>query len=119
MATRHLSMRIQAPRRRCGNISKAIVHRDLKPASDTRLTPTGQDAPTLDAPSWPIALKSLETSGPPVQLLVEGKEPPGVIMTSFDVAHDGRLLTMRRTGGDKRPSPRLVLVQNWRAAVGR
>ena len=67
----------------------------------------------------PVALKSLETSGPPVQLFVEGKEPQGVIMTSFDVARDGRMLTLRRTGDDKRPSPRLVLVQNWRTAVGR
>ena len=67
----------------------------------------------------PVTLKPLDTSGPPVQLFVEGKEPQGVIMPLFDVARDGRLLTMRRTGGDKRPSPRLVLVQNWRAAVGR
>ncbi len=67
----------------------------------------------------PVALKSLETSGPPVQLIVQGKEPPGVILTSFDVARDGRLLTLRRTGGEKPPSPRLVLVQNWRAAVRR
>ena len=67
----------------------------------------------------PITLKPLDTSGPPVQLFVEGKGPPGVIMPLFDVARDGRLLTMRRTGGDKPPSPRLVLVQNWRAAVGR
>lgn len=67
----------------------------------------------------PVALKSLETSGPPVQLIVQGKEPPGVILNSFDVARDGRLLTMRRTGGDKPPTPRLILVQNWRAAVGR
>jgi hypothetical protein len=67
----------------------------------------------------PVALKSLETSGPPVQLIVQGTEPPGVILTSFDVARDGRLLTLRRTGGEKPPSPRLVLVQNWRTAVRR
>ncbi len=67
----------------------------------------------------PVALRSLATSGPAVQLLVEGKEPPGVMMMAFDVARDGRLLTMRRTGGDKRPSPRLLLVQNWRAAMRR
>jgi hypothetical protein len=67
----------------------------------------------------PVALKSLATSGPAVQLLVEGKQPPGVMMMEFDVARDGRLLTMRRTGGDKPPSPRLLLVQNWRAAMGR
>ena len=67
----------------------------------------------------PITLKPLDTSGPPMQLFVEGKGPQGVIMPLFDVARDGRMLTMRRTGGDKRPSPRLILVQNWRAAVGR
>jgi hypothetical protein len=77
------------------------------------------DPPRGAVAKRPVTLKSLETSGPPVQLFVEGKEPPGVIMTLFDVARDGRLLTMRRTGGDKRPSPRLVLVQNWRAAVRR
>ena len=54
-----------------------------------------------------------------MQLLVQGEEPPGVIPDSFDVARDARLLMMRRTGGDKPPSPRLVLVQNWRAALGR
>lgn len=66
-----------------------------------------------------VSLKSLETSGPPIQLFVDGKGPQGVMMTLFDFARDGRMLTMRRTGGDARPSPRLVLVQNWRAAVGR
>ncbi|HYN09717.1 MAG TPA: protein kinase [Vicinamibacterales bacterium] len=77
------------------------------------------DPPRGAVAKRPVALKSLDTSGPPVQLLVQGKEPPGILMTSFDVARDGRMLTMRRTGGDKRPSPRLILVQNWRAAVGR
>jgi hypothetical protein len=67
----------------------------------------------------PVALKSLSTSGPQVQVLVQGEEPPGVILNSFDVARDARLLMMRRTGGDKPPSPRLVLVQNWRSAVER
>ena len=52
-----------------------------------------------------------------MQLFVKGKEPPGVMITLFDVSRDGRLWTMRRTGGDKRPSPRQALVQRWRAAV--
>jgi hypothetical protein len=61
----------------------------------------------------------LDTSGPPVQLFIEGKAPLDWLVPLFDVWSDGRLLTLRRTGGDKRPSPRLILVQNWRAAVGR
>jgi serine/threonine-protein kinase len=77
------------------------------------------DPPRGAVAKRPVALQSLETSGPPVQIVVEGKEPPGILMTSFDVARDGRLLTMRRTAGDRRPSPRLVLVQNWRAVLGR
>ena len=67
----------------------------------------------------PVALKSLSTSGPQVQVLVQGEEPPGVLLNAFDVARDARLLMMRRTGGDKPSSPRLVLVQNWRSAVER
>ena len=67
----------------------------------------------------PIAPQSLQTSGPPVQLFVEGKEPPGILLESFDVASDGRLLTMRLTSGDKRARRRVLLVQNWRAAVNR
>ena len=67
----------------------------------------------------PIAPQSLQTSGPPVQLFVEGKEPPGILLESFDVASDGRLLTMRQTSGDKRARRRVLLVQNWRAAVDR
>jgi hypothetical protein len=66
----------------------------------------------------PLALKSLATSGPAVQLLVEGQEPAGVVLPVFDVGRDGRLLTMRRTDGDRRPGPRRLLVQNWRAAIG-
>jgi dipeptidyl aminopeptidase/acylaminoacyl peptidase len=77
------------------------------------------DPPRGAVAQRPITLKPLGTFGPPVQLFVEGKGPQGVIMTLFDVARDGRILTLRRTGGDKRPSPRLVLVQNWRAALGR
>ena len=53
----------------------------------------------------PITLKPLDTSGPPVQLFVDGKEPEGIILNVFDVARDRRMLTMRRTGGDKRPQP--------------
>ena len=84
----------------------------------TRAVPE-TDPPRGAVAKRPVALTSLTTSGPPVQLLVQGKEPPGILMMSFDIARDGRMLTMRRTGGDRRPSPRLLLVQNWRAAVGR
>jgi Tol biopolymer transport system component/predicted Ser/Thr protein kinase len=67
----------------------------------------------------PVAPKSLATTGPPVQILVQGKEPPGIAWPRYDVARDGRLLTMRRTAGETLPRPRLLLVQNWRAAMGR
>ncbi len=77
------------------------------------------DPPRGAVAERPITLKPLDASGPPIQLFVEGKGPLDVIMPLFDVARDGRMLMMRRTGGDKRPSPRLILVQNWRAAVGR
>jgi len=76
------------------------------------------DPPRGAVAERPITLKPLDTSGPPVQLFVEGKAPLDVLMALFDVGRDGRMLTMRRTD-DKRPSPRLILVQNWRTAVGR
>lgn len=96
-------------------VVRAFRWRSSSPAPATPQT----DPPRGAVAKRPVTLKSLETSGPPVQLFVEGKEPPGVIMTLFDVARDGRLLIMRRTGGDKLPRPRLVLMQNWRTAVGR
>jgi dipeptidyl aminopeptidase/acylaminoacyl peptidase len=77
------------------------------------------DPPRGAVAERPITLKPLDTSGPPVQLFIEGKAPLDWLVPLFDVWRDGRLLTLRRTGGDKRPSPRLILVQNWRAAVGR
>jgi Tol biopolymer transport system component len=67
----------------------------------------------------PVALKSLAATGPPVQILAQGKEPPGITWPLYDVARDGRLLTMRRTGSETLPRPRLLLVQNWRGAMGR
>jgi len=84
----------------------------------TRALPES-DPPRGALAKIPVALKSLATSGPPVQLLIEGREPPGVTLGWFDVARDGRLLTMRRTDGARRPSPRRLLVQNWRAVIGR
>src|SRR5690606_26155784 len=69
----------------------------------------------------PVAVTPLATAGPEEQILSEGREPPGVTILGFgfDTARDGRLLTLRRIDDGRGGSPRRLLVQNWRAVVGR
>jgi hypothetical protein len=40
-------------------------------------------------------------------------------LAGFDVAADGRLLTVRPADSDRSQGPRRLLVQNWPAAIGR
>jgi serine/threonine-protein kinase len=84
----------------------------------TRAQPES-DPPRGALAKRPLALKALSTSGPEVQLLIQGREPPGVMMDRFDIARDGRLLTMRRTDNERGDNPMRLLVQNWRAAIRR
>jgi hypothetical protein len=62
------------------------------------------------------------TPTPPVKLGVpvkvfEEEAQPGVHLTQFDVARDGRLLMTRSTMGETANVARLVLIQTWRAAL--
>ncbi len=84
---------------------------------------TARALPETDPPrgalvKQPLALKSLATAGPAVQLFVEGRQPPGVSLFEAVAARDGRLLTLRRLD-DGRRGPRRLLVQNWGAAIER
>jgi hypothetical protein len=92
-------------------------------ADGTAIFYVGRAQPDSDPPraalsKRSIALKSLAPSGPEVQLLVESRLPVG-IAAGFDVVPDGRLLTMRPAESDRRQGPRRLLVQSWRAALGR
>lgn len=83
-----------------------------------------QAQPRTDPPHAALAkrslsLKALATSGPEMQLMTDDEMPPGIVMPVYDVARDGRLLTIRRTDIGRPLIPRLLLVQNWRAAVAR
>jgi hypothetical protein len=90
---------------------KALFY--LSPATPQTDPPRGAVA------ERPITLKPLDTSGPPVQLFVEGKGPEGIILNVFDVARDRRMLTMRRTGGDKGTGTPQVVVRPRRSALSR
>ena len=57
------------------------------------------------------------TIGAPSVVLVEDPSN-GISFTSFDVAKDGRLLMTRRADPQPGDEARVVLMQNWLAAIG-
>ena len=65
----------------------------------------------------PLAMNPL-TIGAPSVVLVEDPAR-GLSLTSFDVAADGRLLMTRRADPLPGDEARVVLIQNWLAAIGK
>ena len=63
----------------------------------------------------PVAMNPL-TIGTPAVVLAEDPAN-GISFTSFDVAEDGRLLMTRRADPLPGDEARVVLTQNWQAAV--
>ncbi len=69
--------------------------------------------------SMPLTLAPALKLGTPVTLLEEGPATRGLSLAAYDVARDGRLLMLRSVASESPGTPRLVVIQNWRALMRR